>query len=50
MARLLDDYPEVFDAYWAWAVGPSANGRRQGFRARREGTRTDRIRKAAGRR
>ena len=50
MARLLDDYPEVFDAYWVAAVGPPAKGGRQGFSSRRESTRAERIRKAAGRR
>ena len=50
MARLLDDYPEVFDAYWVAAVGPSANGRRQDFKTRRESGRAARIRRAASRR
>lgn len=45
MARLLDDYPEVFDAYWVAAVaGPSAKGRRQSFRERRESGRDSRMR------
>ena len=50
MARLLDDYPEVFDAYWVAAVGPPAKGGRQDWESRRERTREERIRRAASRR
>lgn len=51
MARLLDEYPEVFDAYWArTAEMISKRSRKQPFRERRESTRAERIRKAARRR
>ena len=54
MARLLDEYPDVFDAVWVGAVGllgdSAEGGKDGGFRARREATRADRIRKAAMRR
>lgn len=54
MARLLDEYPDVFDAFWVRAIGllrdSAGAGQAQGFRARREATRADRIRKAAMRR
>ena len=52
LARLLDEYPDVFDAYWVTAVG-SSSGKgqaKQSFRSRRESTRAERIRKAARRR
>lgn len=50
LARLLDEYPDVFDAFWVRAAGLSSSQGREGFRERRERTRSDRIRKAARRR
>lgn len=48
MARLHDEYPDVFDAYW-WRVTSRAEeaagpGGRGSFRSRREKTRAERIR------
>lgn len=48
LARLLDEYPEVFDAYFEQIEGASRKGR--DFGARREASRAERIRKAVGRR
>ena len=55
LARLLDEYPDVFDAYWVRAVGllskSAEKGKaRQSFRERREATRAERITRAARRR
>lgn len=50
MARLLDEYPDVFDAYWAASVGAPKGGSRASFKDRREETRAKRMRKAASRR
>lgn len=52
MARLLDEYPEVFDAFWVRAVGllSMGGGKRRSFAERRESSRSERIRKAVGRR
>lgn len=50
MARLLHEYPEVFDAYWAAVMGRiAAQGGKEGFRERRERTRAERIRRLASR-
>lgn len=46
MARLLDEYPDVFDAYRALVVGglASRNGQKnEDFQSRRERTRAARI-------
>ena len=53
IARLLDEYPDVFDAYF-WRVmtrAEDAAGQPQagGFKARRERTRAERIRRLSRR-
>lgn len=52
MARLFDEYPDVFDAYWlrvAGSLGKGAEPAQEKFASRREATRAARIRKAARR-
>lgn len=52
MARLLDEYPDVFNAYWlrvTGSIGKGAEPAREKFASRRESTRAARIRKAARR-
>lgn len=52
MARLLDEYPDVFDAYWLRItrdIGKGEQPAREKFASRREATRAARIRKAARR-
>lgn len=51
MARLFDEYPDVFDAYWLRITRDLGKEKpeREKFASRREATRAARIRKAARR-
>lgn len=54
MARLLAEFPEVFDAYWTRAAGlvseKAGKPKRRSFSERREAARAERMGKAARRR